>query len=177
MGGPTTTPKNVKASEPPVAMLAMPGGARRATSAKYTPFQPMAEAPKPTKMAITTACGVSMVKKAEAIAKQQAVQAATAVVKDDVASNAIRPLAHVELQGLTGSYALLLAKPNAAGGVDIVGSLSEVGEAMVSAFILRMAKQRVESAAADKELGRQVQQEHSDMLAGSEEQQLLVVNG
>ena len=58
-------------------------------------------------------------------------------------SGAIRPLAHVELQGLTGSYALLLAKPNAAGGVDIVGSLSEVGEAMVSAFILRMAKQRV----------------------------------
>ena len=48
---------------------------------------------------------------------------------------------------------------------------------MVSAFILRMAKQRVESAARDKELGRQVQQEHSDMLAGSEEQQLLAVNG
>ena len=48
---------------------------------------------------------------------------------------------------------------------------------MVNAFILRMAKQKVESAAADKELGRQVSQEHSDMLAGSEEQQLLVVNG
>ena len=66
MGGPTTTPKNVKAKVPPVAMLAKPGGARRATSAKYTPFQPMAEAPNPTKMAITTACGVSVVKKAEA---------------------------------------------------------------------------------------------------------------
>jgi hypothetical protein len=118
-----------------------------------------------------------MVKKAEAIAKQQAVQAATAVVKEDVASNAIRPLAHVELHGLTGTYALLLAKPNAEGGVDIVGALSEVAESMVSAFILRMAKQKVESAAADKELGRQVQQEHSDMLAGSEEQQLMVVNG
>ena len=78
---------------------------------------------------------------------------------------------------MTGTYALLLAKPNAEGGVDIVGSLSEVGESMVSAFILRMAKQKVESAAADKELGRQVQQEHSDMLAGSEEQQLMVVNG
>jgi hypothetical protein len=118
-----------------------------------------------------------MVKKAEAIAKQQAVQAATAVVKEDVATNAIRPLAHVELHGLTGTYALLLAKPNAEGGVDIVGALSEVGEAMVSALIVRMAKQKVESAAADKELGRQVQQEHSDMLAGSEEQQLMVVNG
>ena len=78
---------------------------------------------------------------------------------------------------MTGTYALLLAKPNAEGGVDIVGSLSEVGESMVSAFIVRMAKQKVESAAADKELGRQVQQEHSDMLAGSEEQQLMVVNG
>lgn len=118
-----------------------------------------------------------MVKKAEAIAKQQAVQAATAVVKNDVATNAMHPLASLDISGITGDYALLLAKPNVAGGVDIVGSLSEVGEAMVNAFILRMAKQRVESAAADKELGRQVQQEHSDMLAGSEEQQLMVVNG
>ena len=60
MGGPTTTPKNVNAKVPPVAMLAMPGGARRATSARYTPFQPMAEAPKPTKITITTAWGVSV---------------------------------------------------------------------------------------------------------------------
>ena len=118
-----------------------------------------------------------MVKKAEAIAKQQAVQAATAVVKNDVATNAMHPLASLDISGITGTYALLLAKPNAAGGVDIVGSLSEVGESMVSAFILRMARQKVESAAADKELGLQVQQEHSDMLAGSEEQQLMVVNG
>ena len=118
-----------------------------------------------------------MVKKAAAIAKQQAVQAATAVVKDEVASNAIRPLAQVDINGITGDYALLLAKPNVAGGVDIVGSLSEVGEAMVNAFILRMAKQKVEAAAADTELGRQVSQEHGDMLSGSEEQQLLVVNG
>ena len=33
-GGPSTTPKKVKASVPPVAMLAMPGGAWRATSAR-----------------------------------------------------------------------------------------------------------------------------------------------
>jgi hypothetical protein len=118
-----------------------------------------------------------MVKKAEAIVRQQAVQAATVVVSDEVATNAIRPLAHVELHGLTGTYALLLAKPNVAGGVDIVGTLSEVDEALFKALIVRMAKKQVAAAEVDKELGRQVSQEHSDMLSGSEEQQLLVVNG
>ena len=33
MGGPTTTPKNVNAKVPPVAMLAMPGGAAAAPAA------------------------------------------------------------------------------------------------------------------------------------------------
>ena len=45
MGEPNTTPKKVTASVPPVAMLAMPVGAWRATSDKQTPFHPMAVAP------------------------------------------------------------------------------------------------------------------------------------
>jgi hypothetical protein len=117
-----------------------------------------------------------MVKKPEALAKQQAVKAATVVVKGDLELNTLQPLAHVGLQGLKGTYAVLLVKPSASGGADIVGSLSDVNDALVNALILRMAKAQVEAAAADKELGKQVQQESSDLLAANDEQVAKVAN-
>lgn len=119
-----------------------------------------------------------MVKKPEAIAKQEAVKAATVAVKGELEDNAVKPLAHVNLQGLTGDYAVLLVKPCANGGVDIVGSLSNANEALVKALILRMAKAQVEAAAESKELLEQTQRESSDLLAAANEEQLsMVVNG
>ncbi|MCE2781832.1 hypothetical protein [Limnohabitans sp.] len=117
-----------------------------------------------------------MVKKPEALAKQQAVKAATAAVKGDLELNTLQPLAHVGIQGLKGTYAVLLVKPSASGGADIVGSLSDVNDALVNALILRMAKAQVEAAESDKELSKQVKQESSDLLAANDEQVAKVVN-
>ena len=109
-----------------------------------------------------------MVKKPEAIAKQAAVKAATAEVKGGLELAALQPLAKVNIEGLTGSYAVLLAKPNPGGGVDIVGTLPEANDALVNALILRMAKQQVNKAAADKELGNQVNKADGDLLAAAD---------
>ena len=117
-----------------------------------------------------------MVKKPEALAKQQAVKAATATVKGDLELNALQPLAQVQLEGLTGTYAVLLAKPNVSGGVDIVGSLSDINDALVNALILRMAKAQVEAQAAEKELSAQVQRENTDLLAANDQQVVKVAN-
>ncbi len=117
-----------------------------------------------------------MVKKPEALAKQAAVKAATVAVKGDLELNTLQPLAHVGINGLTGTFAVLLAKPNAQGGADIVGSLSDINDALVNALIIRMAKAQVLAAAADKELVAQTNRETKDLLAASEEQQLKVAN-
>lgn len=118
-----------------------------------------------------------MVKKPAALAKQAAVKQATDAVKGDVELNTLQPLASLKLEGVSGEYAVLLAKPNVNGGVDIVGSLSEVNDALVNALILRMAKARVESAAADKALSEQTKRENDDLLAVRQTQLPKVVNG
>ncbi len=119
-----------------------------------------------------------MVKSEAAKAKQEAVKAATVSVKGEVELNTLQPLAHVDIEGLTGNYAVLLAKPNVQGGVDIVGSLSEVNDALVNALILRMAKLQVTKAEADAAVGRQIAKEHGDLLAvANDEQQRLAANG
>lgn len=119
-----------------------------------------------------------MVKKPEAIAKQEAVKAATAAVKGELELNALQPLAHVDLDGLKGTYAVLLVKPNVAGGADIVGSLSDANDALVNALIQRMAKAQVAAAAETKELGTQVGRESSDLLAAANDEEVSkVVNG
>ena len=119
-----------------------------------------------------------MVKSEQARAKQEAVKAATAAVKGDLELNALHPLAHVDLDGLKGNYAVLLVKPNVAGGADIVGSLSDINDALVNALIQRMAKAQVAAAAETKELGTQVGRESSDLLAAANDEEVSkVVNG
>lgn len=118
-----------------------------------------------------------MVKSEQSKIKQAAVAAATAVVKGSLELNALQPLAHVGFSGLTGNYAILLAKPNVNGGADIVGSLSDINDALVNALILRMAKDQVTKDQANKELGNQITKEKNDMLAANDEQQQKVVNG
>ncbi len=118
-----------------------------------------------------------MVKSEKSKVKQAAVVAATAAVKGSLELNALQPLAHVELAGLTGNYAVLLVKPSVNGGADIVGSLSDINDSLVNALILRMAKEQVAKEEADKELKTQIGNELTDMLAANDEQQKKVVNG
>ncbi|MFM7012800.1 MAG: hypothetical protein ACKO0Z_26320 [Betaproteobacteria bacterium] len=118
-----------------------------------------------------------MVKSEKSRAMQEAVDAATKAVKGDLELNALQPLAHVSLNGLTGKYAVLLVKPNADAGADVIGSLSEANDALVNALIQRMAKAQALAAQAEKELGMQVQRESSDLLAANDEQHRMVANG
>ena len=118
-----------------------------------------------------------MVKSEKSKIKQIAIEAATAVVKGSLELNALQPLAHVGIAGLSGNYAVLLVKPDVNGGADIVGSLSDINDSLVNALILRMAKEQVAKDEADKALGTQISKEQTDMLATKDEQQRKVVNG
>jgi IS1 family transposase len=120
-----------------------------------------------------------MVKKPEALAKQEAVKTAATEVKGSIELNTLQPLAHVRIEGLSGTYSVLLAKPNPSGGADSVGTLSKANDALVNALITRMAKEVVEQAQADKELAKQVKAESSSMLGGKAKATGLkkVVNG
>ena len=118
-----------------------------------------------------------MVKSEKSKTKQAALVAATAVVKGALELNALQPLARVDLSGLTGTYAVLLVKPNVSGGADIVGSLSDINDALVNALILRMAKEQVAKDEADKEIGTQIANEKKDMFAANDDKQRKVVNG
>ena len=119
-----------------------------------------------------------MVKKPEAIAKQAAVEAAKLVVSNEVEQNVVKPLARVNLGGLSGNYAVLLVKPNLGGGADVVGSLSDVNESLFHALIQRMAKAKVQAQADQKELLTQTQRESRDLLATSSNETFCqVING
>jgi hypothetical protein len=84
------------------------------------------------------------VKSVEAIAKQQKIEDAKADVKLEVElAAATSPLATVQIEGVTGTFALLLVKPSLNGSAAVVGALSELPESMVKALIARMAKVRV----------------------------------
>jgi hypothetical protein len=116
--------------------------------------------------------------KPETLAKQEAVKAATVAVKGDLENKAAKPLTHVGLNGLTGEYAVLLVKPKAEGGADVVGTLSDINEALVNALIQRMAKAKVAAEAENKELKEQIQRESADLLAAANDEELpKVVNG
>jgi hypothetical protein len=87
----------------------------------------------------------SAVKSDKAIANKTKLDAAKADVALEVEMAAITsPLGSVEIEGLSGSYALLLVKPKLDGTADVVGSLSKLSDSMVQALIGRMAKVRVE---------------------------------
>jgi hypothetical protein len=85
------------------------------------------------------------VKSEESIAKQEKLDIAKAEVKSEVeTAAAVTPLATVEIEGLNGSYALLLVKPKLNGTADVVGTLSDLPDSMVQALIGRIAKVRVQ---------------------------------
>lgn len=100
-----------------------------------------------------------MVKKPEAIAKQEAVKAAKNDVLGQLELNALQPLAHAAVQGLEGTYAVLLVKPSPNGGADVVGTLDNVNDALVNALVQRMAKAAVAKAEEDAALKAAVTKE------------------
>ena len=101
-----------------------------------------------------------MVKSEQAKARQLAVETATTSVKGDLELNTLQPLAHVGIKNVSGTYAVLLAKPNVNGGVDIIGSLSDANDALVNALILRMAKKVADKTTSDLALGTSVECKH-----------------
>lgn len=118
-----------------------------------------------------------MVKSQEAIARKTALATATVVVKSEIEQRVVKPLAQVRIEGLSGSYAVLLVKPNPTGMADVVGALDSLDAVLINALIVRMAKAQVRSTEADAELSKQVAKEHGDLLAANDEQLAMVING
>lgn len=98
-----------------------------------------------------------MVKSEEAILRKTQVEQAKGKVDAEIELAKINPLAQVQITGLTGDYAVLLVKPGVDGTVSVLGSLSNVNEALVNALLVRMAKQRVTAEDEDAQLGKEVQ--------------------
>lgn len=96
---------------------------------------------------IATAGGIEEIKRRmvlseAALAKRAQIASANNCVKAEVEHAELNPIASVQLAA-EGQYAVLLAKPNGEGFVDIIGVLSEVEQALVNALLLRIAKKRV----------------------------------
>lgn len=97
-----------------------------------------------------------MVKSAEAIERTEKLNQAKSSIKEDIEGAAVTPIASVELEGLEGNYAILLARPGSDGVANIVGALSNVSEALFKTLIAQMAKAKIkgdeESAILDNEV-------------------------
>lgn len=117
-----------------------------------------------------------MVKSEDAKKRQEQVLAATAEVQGELELNALQPLAHVDIDGMTGSHVILVAKPNVNGGVDVIGSLPDANDALIKALIQRMAKAQVVKAEAEAELSKQLGKENRDMFAANEKEKLKAAN-
>lgn len=98
-------------------------------------------------------------------AKQRKADLATAQtqVKAGIEQAAVTPLAQVRMSGVSGEYALLLAKPTPDGVLSIVGVISDVNQAFYNACLLKMARIK----AADNAQTLALSKESTDLLAGS----------
>jgi len=112
--------------------------------------------------------GIEEVKR-QMIVSEKALQnrAALATAKAQVVANVeqatVTPLAQLPMSGVSGEFALLLAKPSPNGMVSIVGVISDVNEAFYNACLLKMAR----SKAADNAQTLALSKESTDLLAGS----------
>ncbi|MFM7010845.1 MAG: hypothetical protein ACKO0Z_16235 [Betaproteobacteria bacterium] len=101
-------------------------------------------------------------KTVEQLAKQARVEDAKAQVQSAIQTAAHKPLATIDVPGLTGNYAILLAKPNIEGSADIVGTLSDVSDALYQVLIKQMSAQHIKKTAELELLDKEV----ADLLAG-----------
>ena len=100
-------------------------------------------------------------------AKALQARATLATARSQVAANVeqaeVTPLAKLSIAGVTGQYALLLARPSPDGMVSIVGVLADVEEGFYNACLLKMARTK----AADNAQTQALSKESSDLFAGS----------
>jgi hypothetical protein len=116
------------------------------------------------------------VKSASAIAKQDKLNATKAEVKLEVEmASATTPLATVAIEGLIGSYALMLVKPKLNGTADVVGTLSDLPPSMVDTLITRMAKARVEEVLKAEAVAKADQDILAASLSASNDPQMMKV--
>jgi len=83
-----------------------------------------------------------MVQSEESKAKMAKLETAKTEVTAELQQTSLTPLAQFHMDGLSGNFALLLAKPQPNGMVSIVGSLSELDEVLLNAMLLKMAKRK-----------------------------------
>jgi len=100
----------------------------------------------------------------EAAQQRQAdLSVAQAQVKASIEQAAVTPLARLPMSGISGEYALLLAKPEPDGMLSIVGAISDINEAFYNACLIKMARSKALANAESKALSK----EASDLLASS----------
>lgn len=97
-------------------------------------------------------------------AKQRKADLASAQtqVKASIEQASVTPLAKFSMSGVSGDYALLLAKPAPDGTVSIVGVISDINEAFYNSCLLKMARVK----AADNAQTLALNKENTDLLAG-----------
>jgi hypothetical protein len=100
----------------------------------------------------------------EAAQQRQAdLSVAQAQVKASIEQATVTPLAKLPMSGISGEYALLLAKPSPDGMLSIVGAISDINEAFYNACLIKMARSKALANAESKALSK----EASDLLASS----------
>ena len=104
-----------------------------------------------------------MIVSEKALENRAALANAKAQVIAKVEQASVTPLAKFSMTGVSGDYALLLAKPAPDGTVSIVGVISDINEAFYNACLLKMARVR----AADNAESLALSKEGTDLLAGS----------
>ena len=97
-----------------------------------------------------------MVVKEETLQKRVELAKAQEAVVADLEVAKIKPLATVKLGNIKGDYAVLVAKPNVDGDVDIIGVLGDVNEALYNALLKKLAKQHVEVTAEKTAMATEV---------------------
>jgi hypothetical protein len=104
-----------------------------------------------------------MIVSEEAQQRKAELSVAQTQVQASIEQASVVPLAKVSLPGVSGSYALLLAKPEPDGVVSIVGYLSDINEAFYNACIIKMARAK----AADNAQTLALSKEGTDLLANT----------
>jgi len=104
-----------------------------------------------------------MIVSEEAQQRKAALANAQTQVKVGIEQAVVTPLAQIRLSGVSGEYALLLAKPSPDGIVSIVGVISDINEAFYNSCLLKMARVK----AADNAQTLALSKESTDLLANS----------
>ena len=104
-----------------------------------------------------------MIVSEEAQQRKADLATAQAQVKASIEQAVVTPLAKLPMSGISGEYALLLAKPNPDGMLSIVGAISDINEAFYNACLIKMARSKALANAESKALSK----EASDLLANS----------